>query len=229
MFLRNVGIYLRVYTASQPRRTTLSSSPPWEPQISHSPTVSWNQFPCVRKLSFRYQLPTGAQFRRPVFIDPIMNVSDIFSTFHWNHPSFQQSSLTRHVTQQKLCTANIRSKPLCLNIWKHWFFILEDKHMACFSFHHHCLFDEGIMLSYISTEAISWNTKFSEDYIGMRHTFAVSFLVNYSLCLILSNAVVRVKIFNLFYKCIPWLKPSGFWKKSIVDVVLCCDVVWTCR
>jgi hypothetical protein len=34
MFLRNVGIYIQVYTASQPRRTTSPSSPPWEPQIS---------------------------------------------------------------------------------------------------------------------------------------------------------------------------------------------------
>jgi hypothetical protein len=34
MFLRNVVIYLRVYAASQPRITTLSSSPPRERQIS---------------------------------------------------------------------------------------------------------------------------------------------------------------------------------------------------
>jgi hypothetical protein len=34
MFLRNVGIYLRVHTVSQPR-TTSSSSPPWELQISY--------------------------------------------------------------------------------------------------------------------------------------------------------------------------------------------------
>jgi hypothetical protein len=34
MFLRNVGIYRRVYTAPRPRRTTLSSSPLWKPQIS---------------------------------------------------------------------------------------------------------------------------------------------------------------------------------------------------
>jgi hypothetical protein len=32
MFLRNVGIYLRVYTASQSIRTTSSFSPPWEGQ-----------------------------------------------------------------------------------------------------------------------------------------------------------------------------------------------------
>jgi hypothetical protein len=35
MFLRNVGIYLQVYTASQPRRPTSSSAQPCEPQISH--------------------------------------------------------------------------------------------------------------------------------------------------------------------------------------------------
>jgi hypothetical protein len=34
MFLRNAGVYLQVYTALQPRRTTSTSSPPWEPQIS---------------------------------------------------------------------------------------------------------------------------------------------------------------------------------------------------
>jgi hypothetical protein len=32
--LRNVSIYLRIYTVSKPRRRTLTSSPPWEPQIS---------------------------------------------------------------------------------------------------------------------------------------------------------------------------------------------------
>jgi hypothetical protein len=32
MFLQNVGIYLRVYTASQPRRTS-SSSAPLDPQV----------------------------------------------------------------------------------------------------------------------------------------------------------------------------------------------------
>jgi hypothetical protein len=37
MFLRNVGIYLRVHTASQqPRRPTSSLSPPLESQISHT-------------------------------------------------------------------------------------------------------------------------------------------------------------------------------------------------
>jgi hypothetical protein len=34
IFLRNVGIYLKVNTALQPRRPTPISSPPWEPQIS---------------------------------------------------------------------------------------------------------------------------------------------------------------------------------------------------
>jgi hypothetical protein len=35
VFLRNVGIYRRGYTAPKPRRTSSSSSPPWKPQISH--------------------------------------------------------------------------------------------------------------------------------------------------------------------------------------------------
>jgi hypothetical protein len=34
VFLRNAGIYRRVYTAPEPRRTISSSSPPWKPQIS---------------------------------------------------------------------------------------------------------------------------------------------------------------------------------------------------
>jgi hypothetical protein len=34
MFLRNVGIYLRVHTVSQFRTTTSTASPSWEPQIS---------------------------------------------------------------------------------------------------------------------------------------------------------------------------------------------------
>jgi hypothetical protein len=37
MFLRNVGIYRQVYTATEPRRTTTTistSSLPWEPQIA---------------------------------------------------------------------------------------------------------------------------------------------------------------------------------------------------
>jgi hypothetical protein len=34
MFFRNVDIYLRIYTASKPRRTTSSSSPPEQPQFS---------------------------------------------------------------------------------------------------------------------------------------------------------------------------------------------------
>jgi hypothetical protein len=34
MFLRNAGIYLQVPTVLQPRRPTLASSPPWEPQTS---------------------------------------------------------------------------------------------------------------------------------------------------------------------------------------------------
>jgi hypothetical protein len=33
MFLRNVGIYVQVHTALQSKRPTMSSSPPWEPQI----------------------------------------------------------------------------------------------------------------------------------------------------------------------------------------------------
>jgi hypothetical protein len=40
MFLQNVGIYLQVYTASQHRRTTLSSPLPWEPQISQQENSS---------------------------------------------------------------------------------------------------------------------------------------------------------------------------------------------
>jgi hypothetical protein len=35
MFPRNSDIYLKVHMASQPRRTTSTSSPQWEPQISH--------------------------------------------------------------------------------------------------------------------------------------------------------------------------------------------------
>jgi hypothetical protein len=31
----NVGSYLQVHTASCPRRTTSTLSPPWQPQISH--------------------------------------------------------------------------------------------------------------------------------------------------------------------------------------------------
>jgi hypothetical protein len=34
MFLQDVGVYQRVYTASQPR--TSSRSPPWKPKISHN-------------------------------------------------------------------------------------------------------------------------------------------------------------------------------------------------
>jgi hypothetical protein len=45
LYLRNVGIYLRVWTASRPRRTTSSSSPPWEPQISL--TVFPTEFSCT--------------------------------------------------------------------------------------------------------------------------------------------------------------------------------------
>jgi hypothetical protein len=38
IFLRNVDIYLLVYTASQPRRIISLSSPPWEPKISQNTT-----------------------------------------------------------------------------------------------------------------------------------------------------------------------------------------------
>jgi hypothetical protein len=38
-FLRNIAIYRRVLTASHFRRITLSSSPPWEPQISQMITL----------------------------------------------------------------------------------------------------------------------------------------------------------------------------------------------
>jgi hypothetical protein len=34
IFLQNVGIYLQVHTALQPRRPTSTSSPPREPQVS---------------------------------------------------------------------------------------------------------------------------------------------------------------------------------------------------
>jgi hypothetical protein len=44
MFPRNVGIYLRVYTASEPKRTTSTttspSSPSWEPQVSQEGLLS---------------------------------------------------------------------------------------------------------------------------------------------------------------------------------------------
>jgi hypothetical protein len=40
MFLWNIGIYLRVYTGSKPGTTSLSSSQPWEPQISHNLMLS---------------------------------------------------------------------------------------------------------------------------------------------------------------------------------------------
>jgi hypothetical protein len=36
LFLRNFGIYQRVYTAPKSRRISLWSSPPWKPQISQS-------------------------------------------------------------------------------------------------------------------------------------------------------------------------------------------------
>jgi hypothetical protein len=38
MFLRKVVIYLRMYTAPKPRRTT-SSSPPWQPQMLHEASL----------------------------------------------------------------------------------------------------------------------------------------------------------------------------------------------
>jgi hypothetical protein len=40
VFLRNTGVYLRVYLASKPRRT--SYIPPWETQISHSALNSYS-------------------------------------------------------------------------------------------------------------------------------------------------------------------------------------------
>jgi hypothetical protein len=36
MALQNAGILLQYYITSQPRRLQLESSPPWEPQLSHS-------------------------------------------------------------------------------------------------------------------------------------------------------------------------------------------------
>jgi hypothetical protein len=44
IFLRNIGIYLRVYMASQFRRITLSSSLEWEPKIS---PVRWSPRECL--------------------------------------------------------------------------------------------------------------------------------------------------------------------------------------
>jgi hypothetical protein len=41
MFLQNVGIYLRVSTATKPRASS-SSSPPWEPQIAHVSSLLWH-------------------------------------------------------------------------------------------------------------------------------------------------------------------------------------------
>jgi hypothetical protein len=42
MFLRNIGIYLRVYTASQSRRTS-STSPPWILRFSQEVLCFWRE------------------------------------------------------------------------------------------------------------------------------------------------------------------------------------------
>jgi hypothetical protein len=52
-FLRNVGIYLPVYTASRPRRTTSSPSPPWEHQISQSLPCSQGADQNVKSILFQ--------------------------------------------------------------------------------------------------------------------------------------------------------------------------------
>jgi hypothetical protein len=65
MFLQNFGIYLRVHTASQPRRTTLTSSPPWK---AHSPEDRGSIF--LRNVLMYVRVHTASQPKRTTSTSP---------------------------------------------------------------------------------------------------------------------------------------------------------------